>query len=507
MPLKSTMQHEPLVGVDIGPDYIRAVQLERNNGGFRLRNIGITPTPQGSVSGGLIVDPKKVGREIKKLFRERRFDTTRVATAARGKGVMSRIITLPSMPQNRLGRLIENEVNRYILFSEQDKVVYYYPLEEFDEYDRRKINILLVVAQKSWCRSYLDTFKEAGLNLVGIDYSTFAILRELRNSSNSFGGGTSMALALDYQGASLNIFHNDILRFTRQLRIDQEGPESLANGFKGKVLSELLISTQFYESIPLRGETVEKVIISLGASGADAVGKLIENSLQGIKVETHSPFSNIKVGVDEFPQDIMEKVDTNFLTAAGIAMREQEVTLLPFQIDLLPAEVLEKKLFKSHLKIFGYATLMVAMLCILAWQLISFNTTKIADKAQYMVKTQLEPQSMELQKLSVLNNKMKSLNPVNASVPVTADMSALTEEIKKVIPKTVQLNSLIYEEPGKIEFSGVAESNTSVFDFQTSLENSAMFNSIELGPRSPATIFGKPMVRFVIRCKYLKAAK
>lgn len=505
--MKNALQHEPIVGVDIGPDYIRAVQLERNNGGYRLRNIGITPTPQGSVSGGLIINPKQVGREIKKLFRERRFDTTRVATAVRGKGVMSRIITLPSMPQNRISRLIENEVNRYIVFSEQDKVVYYYPLEEFDEYDRRKINVLLVVAQKSWCRSYLEAFREAGLDLVGIDYSSFAILRELRNSSATFGGGTTMALTLDYQGASLNIFHNDILRFTRQLRLDHEGPESMANGFKSKVLSELLISTQYYESIPLRGEPVERIIVSLGATGADQVGNLISSSIKGAAVETHSPFSNIKVGLDEFPQNIMEKVDTNFLTAAGIAMREQEVSMLPFQIDLLPAEVMERKVIGGHLKSLVRLVLLVFFLSILGWQYIMFNTQKITDRTQKLVDMEIKPNDAQLQRLSALRNKMNAYKPINTDTSVTEDMSDLTEEIKKVIPKNAQLSSVRYVDPGKVEFAGIAESNTTVFDFQASLENSDSFSAIELGPRTPATIFGKPMVRFVISCKYQKTAR
>jgi len=46
-----------------------------------------------------------------------------------------------------------------VIFSEEDKVVYYHPIEEFDEHDRRKVSILLVVAQKSLCRSYYDTFR------------------------------------------------------------------------------------------------------------------------------------------------------------------------------------------------------------------------------------------------------------------------------------------------------------------------------------------------------------
>ncbi|HOY62404.1 MAG TPA: pilus assembly protein PilM, partial [bacterium] len=173
------LEYDPVVGVDIAPDYIRATQLERVGGEYYLRNIGMVETPPDSFEGGMIVRPTAVAEALRELFRERRFETKKVVTAVRGKGVVSRIITLPSMPQERLRRLIENEVNRYIVFSEDDKVVYYHPIEEFDEHDRRKVNIMLVVARKSLCMSFCETFKRANLELTGIDFGMFGIMREL----------------------------------------------------------------------------------------------------------------------------------------------------------------------------------------------------------------------------------------------------------------------------------------------------------------------------------------
>jgi len=498
--LEQQVLTEPVVGVDIGPDCIRATQIERVGDEYYLSNIGIIPTPPGSIDRGFIVEPKQVAQALKQLFRDRRFDTNRVATAIRGRGVVGRIITLPSMPQDRLKNLIENEVGRYVMFSDQDKVVYYYPLEEFDEFDRRKVNILLVVAQKSLCRTYFQVFKNAGLDLVGIDFSTFAILRELKNSGRDVTTGNTMALVLDSQGACLNIFRRDRLQFLRHIRMEDN--ESITNGFKEKVVTEVMLSLHYQQAQNAGMGSINRLVASLGTRESEEIGDELKECIDEIPVETHSPFSNIKVNLDDFPPEVMEKVDTNFLTSVGIALRGQEIDLLPFQIDLLPTEIHQMKAFGSHVKTFAVMFFFVLFGFILAWQYIGISNKKLDGQIEQM-ELQIKQNKPILQRISAQKRMLQTIDTIDGDVELTRDWLVVLEEVKSLIPKNVQLRDLDISSDGSIEFSGIAEAKPAIFYFVSSLKNSPMFSNVQLvGPRNPVSVYDNTMVTFVIRSEF-----
>ncbi len=496
------LKTESVVGVDVAPDYIRATEIERVGEDYYLRNIGLKATPEGAVVDGLIVDTAAVAKALRSLFRERRFESNRVVAAVRGKGVVSRIITLPSMPQDRLSKLIENEVNRYVIFSEQDKVVFYYPLEEFDEYDRRKVNVLLVVAQKNICNSFNEAFKQAKLELVALDFSIFSILRELRNSTQHLSQGNTMTVIFDHHGASLNIFHRDIMRYTRTIKFDPERFTSASNGFLDRIIAETLLSMQYYQSESIGHEPISRVVLSLGGTGSTEAYNAIQESIDDIPVEAHAPFSNIKVNMDDFPPDIMEQVDTSFITSIGLSLRGQELYFLPFQVDLMPAEIAEGKNLRQHIKWLAVILGIILLGFMIPGEFILPAQERAAVNEQTTLKMDLQGNEAKLTKLKKQQETAMRLNPLAINVPLTDNWSPMLESIKQVIPKNVQLTSLSMEPPNSIEFMGIADSNPSIFYFVSSLRNSPNFADVELGPRNAVPVYDKPMVNFVIHCKY-----
>jgi len=501
--LERLREYEPVVGIDLAPDYIRATQIERVGGEYYLRNIGITPTPPDSIEAGRIVRTGAVARAIKELFRERRFDTKRVYAAVRGKGVISRIITLPSLPHDRLRKLIETEVSRYVIFSEEDKVVYYHPLEEFDEHDRRKVSVLLVVAQKSLCRSYYQTFREAGLELAALDLSTLSILRELRNSQPLLSHGSTMALVFDYDTVTMNIFGGDVIRFSRTINHDLGGVQVM-NGQLDKLIGETLLALQFYQSEYSRGDMIQRLVMSSGSVEGNEILEAMRESVDELPVEVHAPFANIKVNMDEFPASIMEQVDSKFLPSVGLALRGQELEVLPFQVDLMPPEVAETKLLRKHISVLVRGLLIVGILFASAAFYLNLNTNRLKSATGIINKKQI---SINEEISSYKKRQMESMrmNPLPVDTQVTMNPAPMFEEIKKVTPKTVQLTAITMSGEDTIEFSGIAESNPSIFYFVSSLKNSKFFADVELGPRNTINVFDRQMTGFVIRCRYTGA--
>jgi len=498
--LDRLLEYDPVVGVDIAPDYIRATQLERVGGEYYLRNIGMVETPHESFEGGMIVRPTAVAEALRELFRERRFETKKVVTAVRGKGVVSRIITLPSMPQERLRRLIENEVNRYIVFSEDDKVVYYHPIEEFDEHDRRKVNIMLVVARKSLCMSYCETFKRANLELTGIDFGMFGIMRELRNSMPYSLTGNTMSVISDSQSVSMNIFSGDTLKFTRTTNV---GKEDLAggNGQVDRVVGEMLLALNYYQTEHPQGDMIQKLVVSAGATG-DKLVAAVRESVDEIPVETHSPFANIRLNVEDFPASVMERVDSDFAASVGLALHGQELDILPFQVDLLPSEVHHGKLIASQLKTFVRWALVALIVIFGPYVYLKESQQKSLNNRIASLTAEQDELTGLMSRQAASREQQRKLNPLSAETPAAANLSPLFEEVKRVIPKTAQLTAMRVVAPNVVEFEGIAEDNPSIFYFKSSLASSEMFEEVELGPRSMIRAHGRGMVGFVIRCRH-----
>lgn len=500
--MAETAVYTPVLGVDITPDFIRLVEIERVGQEYFLRHVGIAKTPAESVEQGFIRNPAAVGRALREMLNDGRISTRNAVTAVRGPGVVSRLISMPSMPHERMRSLIETEVKRYIRFSEEDKVVYYHPMEEFEEGGRRKLSILLVVARKDLCNSYYDAFRQAGLELTSIDVSFYSVLRVLRNNMTAFPPGSLMSVVFDYDGVAVNILHADTVRFFRNIRLDSLDVNQFGNGFMDRVLSELMLSVHYYEEEFPRREDIRKMVLSMNVCGNTDAPMRVAEAFGAIPVEMHAPFTNIRVDPKDFSPKTMEQVDMSFLTAVGLSLRGREIQPLTFEVDLLPAEIGDMKTLNRALKIFALFFLLTALgfAAHVGWMKYQ---AKQLDAQLAAIKTQSDTLDRVIAADSAKRVSQMSGNVESAAVPRTKAWATLLGEVKKVVPKNVQILGLVIDEAaGSVEFTGAADDNAGIFYFMSSLGRSAVFTSPQLGPRSNMNLNGTPMVRFVIRCGY-----
>ncbi|MFH1538189.1 MAG: pilus assembly protein PilM [bacterium] len=492
-----------IIGLDIAPDFIRAVELEREGSGYRLVEVGMTPTPDGALENGHIENPRAVGRSVRELFRQRKFSSRRVHVALRGSGTMARILSLPSMRSQQLKKVVESEVNRYIVFGDETRVMYYHPIEEYDDEDRRKLNVLLVVAQRELCDSYCRVLKEARLDIESIDISPFCAIRVIRNSAQELATYNSMSLIFDHSGVAMNIFHGDTIRFLRTVHFPKDELLPDTNGFLDRLTTEILMAIHYYENEYQRGEYISRVNLTLGGRADRDMHSHLKAHLADIPVDLHAPFSNIRVDADSFPPDLLGQIDYSFITAVGLAMRDQEQNPLPFQVNLLPEEVVESRQLLRGTKYF-----LLALLIGFAWLALyltsiqnSTNKEKEAMKFEEARSADLNLLLGQASKKSIDALKLEQLT-LTTGVQHTRNWASLLEEIKKVIPQDAQMTRLTITEPGKIHMEGFAESNPAIHDFLQSLERSNVFYAQELGPRSNENISGHRMVRFTIRASF-----
>jgi len=61
----------PVVGLDIGTQQIKVVEVRPGKRGLVVSALGIAPTPVGVMQNNIITDPRMMGQTVKQLLRER----------------------------------------------------------------------------------------------------------------------------------------------------------------------------------------------------------------------------------------------------------------------------------------------------------------------------------------------------------------------------------------------------------------------------------------------------
>jgi hypothetical protein len=268
-----------------------------------------------------------------------------------------------------------------------------------------------------------------------------------------------------------------------------------------KVLPELLLTVHYYQEEYARREDIKKMVLSMSlGSDTDAPVRIAE-TFANIPVQMHAPFTNIRVDPKLFSVKEIEKVDMGFLSAVGLSLRGQEVQALPFEVDLMPTEIGEMKSLLRAAKIFA-GCLILLILGFMAhygflWYQGSLLDKQMADIARRTREADIWISAENKKLLNTVGGA-----PETPAGPRTASWAAVLDDVKTLIPKTVQLLSLTLDEAAGVEMVAVADDNSGIYLFQQALGRSRTLINARLGPRDNIQLNGAAGVKFTILCNY-----
>lgn len=176
------MASGPIVGLDIGSQQIKAVEVRPTKGGFAVTALGIAPTPVGAVQNNMITDPKVMAQALKALFKDNGIGTKRVVGSVAGQNtVVVRVIEVPRMTDAELKETMKWEVERHVPFAPSETVMDYQalPLNGPPDEANPNMEVLLAVAQQDVVANFIDALFAAGLDPAAIDIEPLAAGRAL----------------------------------------------------------------------------------------------------------------------------------------------------------------------------------------------------------------------------------------------------------------------------------------------------------------------------------------
>lgn len=206
---------KPLVGLDIGTDSCKIVELVRKADRYQLTHWAIEPIVNGNVK-----------ESVKKVIGKVSDSGRTPAVAVFGKGTLIRFITMPRMSLEELKSSFALEADKYFPFPQDQIYMDCYILDNKGK--ENKMSVLIAASKKELVDSLVKTLGEVGLHPEIISLNSIAVANALGalgfkpNGQNAAEPEKSSAVAvLDMGGevSNLTILIDNLPRFTRDMFI------------------------------------------------------------------------------------------------------------------------------------------------------------------------------------------------------------------------------------------------------------------------------------------------
>lgn len=339
-----------LLGVDIGSNSVKVVQLRESRGLYHLKKMGFALLPQDTIVDNSIMDSTAVVEVLRNLVQELKIGTKSVATSISGHSVIIRKIQLPIMTEEELEWSIQFEAEQYIPF-EISEVNLDFQILGPDAAEPSQMNVILVAAKKDFVNDHIAIFRECGLTPEVMDIDCFAVQNAYELNH---GIAPEEIVALINMGAgaiNVNVLKGGSSVFTRDIQVgggmfNEEIQKQLGlsgeaaerakisgggDGVDATILNEVMESTaenfaqevqrslDFF-SATSSDEKVQKIFLTGGCSKVSHIRTILASRL-GVDVEVLNPFQQVQVNAREFDVDYLESVGPIFSVAVGLAMR------------------------------------------------------------------------------------------------------------------------------------------------------------------------------------------
>lgn len=163
-----------ILGLDIGTNAVKMVELEETKKGYQLKNFGTSFLPKETIVNGVLKNAAALVGAITNLTSNLKPKTKYVSTSISGHPVIIKKITTATMTDDELAESIKFEAEQYIPF-DIDEVNIDYQVLGINEANPDNMDVLLVAAKKSLINEYVEVISEAGLEPVIVDIDSFAL--------------------------------------------------------------------------------------------------------------------------------------------------------------------------------------------------------------------------------------------------------------------------------------------------------------------------------------------
>ena len=355
-----------LVGLDIGSNSIKMVQLREAGKGYHLVNYSVHPVSSETVEE-LDPDLKEtiLSESLKRLFKEKKV-AKNVITAVSGDAVIVRYVKLPYMTEDELRNVISYEAEQHIPLPIDQVVIDFHILGEVQEENQKKLEVLLVAAKEEMIDQHIQLLKASGLKPQLIDVDSFAMENAYEVNYGKEAGETVALINMGAKITTINVMEDGVSHLTRDFTVagnqftkeiqrefnlsfsqaeelkKQQGsiviesdeitltrmPDKDDRSVRiseaitpvlNKMLSEIRRSFDFYEN-SIKKKPISKVILSGGSARLKNLDRFLSDKL-GVPVSVSDPFKVIQTSLKGIDLEALQEAAPMLAVGVGLALR------------------------------------------------------------------------------------------------------------------------------------------------------------------------------------------
>ncbi len=348
MALFSSSNDTTFLGVDIGDSSLKIVELKKKGKRVFLNNYAFSENVE-KVNFTKLENTSYLAKAVNKLKDSANIKAKKVTASLPTFAVFSSIVNISGVDSAGLRKAVEDEAKKLIPIPLEEMILDWkvIPKTEKEKEDKKSgTKVFLTGSPKKLVKKYLEIFKKAKLELVGLETETFSLVRSLLGNDPT----NTLIVEIGANSTDLTVVKNSIPVLNRSLEVcgtsvTKAISEKLeidfleAEQFKMDLqatlsdktqeeLPQLIIETMlpiiqeieymkdFFES--RKGEKIEKIILSGSGSLLLNFDQYLSNRLD-IQVFIGDPFSRLY-----YPKEIKEllnQLGPKLAVATGLAMR------------------------------------------------------------------------------------------------------------------------------------------------------------------------------------------
>ena len=201
-----------LVGLDIQPGYVSAVQA-RVNGSIQVQKAAGAPLPPDTMREGEVLDGTALADTLREMFRDSKLDK-RVRIGVANQRTVLRTLELPPLTDRKeLATAVRFQAEDQVPMPLDNAVLDFHALGVIDTPAGPRQRVIVVAAQRDMVERLIAAVRAAGLRPEGVDLSAFALIRSLHRADEDHAG---RVLYLNIGGlTNMAIAEGTVCRFTR----------------------------------------------------------------------------------------------------------------------------------------------------------------------------------------------------------------------------------------------------------------------------------------------------
>jgi len=347
---------KPVVGLDIGSNSIKAVELKaKKKGGdsYELSKLGYEVLPHDAIVEGTIIDTTAVAEVIKTIFDENKIENKNVVISISGNAVIIKKISLPKMEQEELRESIIWEAKHNIPYAYEEINVDYAILETPEDPEKKDLDILLVAAKKDKIENYSNVIHQARKNLEGIEVDVFALQNTLETNYTEPYQQSTIAIVnvgahltnilvtekgipqlfrdismggfsfIENLSKELSISFDEAEKLLKGTPMENVSPEAVNSALAENIeqlIGEIEKTFSFYEVGEKKETKINQVFLSGGVAKLKDINSQFEQKLN-IKTAILNPFHRISYSEKKFDPVFIDEMAPLFGVAVGLAIR------------------------------------------------------------------------------------------------------------------------------------------------------------------------------------------